>query len=57
LNAANLSVRYALGKSLGELNMRQLLALALLGIALAGGVSAYAYFTQTAHADCGGSNC
>jgi hypothetical protein len=36
--------------------MRKLLALALLAVVLAGGVSAYAYLAQPAHA-CNGSGC
>jgi len=36
--------------------MRKLIALALVAVALAGGISAYAYLTQPAHADCSG-NC
>ncbi len=37
--------------------MRKLLALAFIAVALAGGVSAYAYLSEPAHADCTGSNC
>ena len=37
--------------------MRKLLALALLAVALAGGISAYVYLIQPAHADCGAPNC
>ena len=37
--------------------MRKLLALAFRAVALAGGISAYAYLIEPAHADCINGNC
>ena len=37
--------------------MRKLLALAFIAVALAGGVSAYAYLAQPARADCSTGGC